>query len=109
MDSFTAAKILKDENPEHYQALKEYPVVFHYRRGDHHRRYERRTIEEDGRNEYLRINYAPPFQGPSLLSPAHAARFYPAFAAFEKILAREDMTYRVRLNDGDLVIFNNRR
>ena len=52
------------------------PVTFHYRHGEHHLRYRRRTIEDDGLNEYQRINYAPPFQ--VLAKHCRDARAHPA-------------------------------
>jgi hypothetical protein len=84
-DGFMAAHRLSTYHPHHYnvrlsrayqhrsraqaarrgarQTLRSVLVTFHYRQGGaHHLRFRRRTIEEDGINEYMRINYAPPFQ-----------------------------------------------
>jgi len=91
------------------QALRTVPVTFHYRHGEHHLRFRRRTIEEDGHNEYMRINYAPPFQGPLDMPIDQVEPFYHAIKAFTQLVSHIDHVYETRLAPGDLVIFNNRR
>ena len=53
------------------------------------------------------INYSPPFQAPLPLSTP--AAFYPAFRRFTEILNDPANTYQYTLQEGDTVIFDNRR
>jgi gamma-butyrobetaine dioxygenase len=53
------------------------------------------------------INYSPPFQAPLPLSTPPA--FYPALQRFTEILNDADNTYQYTLQEGDAVIFDNRR
>jgi len=53
------------------------------------------------------VNYAPPFQGPLHLSTP--LEFYSALKTFDDLLHKPDNVYRYRLEEGDAVIFDNRR
>jgi len=54
------------------------------------------------------INYSPPFQAPLLLSSTPPA-FYPAFARFAQLLNDPANTFKYTLEEGDAVLFDNRR
>ncbi|KAF8830536.1 gamma-butyrobetaine hydroxylase [Lentinula edodes] len=129
-DSFHAAKMLKSFYPEDYDILTKTPVPFEYLYGDHHLHFSHPTIEEDHYNPGLRcppikcINYGPPFQAPLLLSPTSSSslsslspsssssalrRFYLALGRFAKLLNSPENTYEDTLQEGDVVIFDNRR
>jgi gamma-butyrobetaine dioxygenase len=53
------------------------------------------------------VNYSPPFQAP--LPPSTPAEFFSAFARFEALLARPEARFEYRLQEGDAVLFDNRR
>ncbi|KAJ3862043.1 gamma-butyrobetaine hydroxylase [Lentinula novae-zelandiae] len=126
-DSFHAAKMLKSFYPEDYDILTKTPVPFEYLYGDHHLHFSHPTIEEDHYNPALQcppikcINYGPPFQAPLLLSPTSSPslspsssssalrRFYLALGRFAKLLDSPENTYEYTLQEGDAVIFDNRR
>ncbi|KAJ3736792.1 gamma-butyrobetaine hydroxylase [Lentinula guzmanii] len=131
-DSFHAAKLLKSFYPEDYDILTKTPVPFEYRFGDHHLHFSHPTIEEDLYNPALQcppikcINYGPPFQAPLLLSPSSSSslsseisssssssarlrRFYLALRRFANLVNSPELTYEYTLQEGDAVIFDNRR
>ncbi|KAJ4489933.1 gamma-butyrobetaine hydroxylase [Lentinula aciculospora] len=129
-DSFHAAKMLKSFYPEDYDILTKTPVPFEYLYGDHHLHFSHPTIEEDHYNPALQcppikcVNYGPPFQAPLLLSPSSISslsslspssststlrRFYLALGRFANLLNSPEHTYEYTLQEGDAVIFDNRR
>ncbi|KAE9404616.1 Clavaminate synthase-like protein [Gymnopus androsaceus JB14] len=117
-DSFHAARQLKSLNPEDYELLTRVPVPFQYLYGDHHLHYSRPTIALDPYNPTLEsppikyVNYGPPFQAPLLLSPSSASALqdlYRALGRFADLLNSPENTYEYTLQEGDAVIFDNRR
>ncbi|KAJ3774579.1 hypothetical protein FB446DRAFT_728615 [Lentinula raphanica] len=130
-DSFHAAKLLKSFYPEDYDILTKTPVPFEYMYGNHHLHASHPTIEEDRYNPALQcppikcINYGPPFQAPLLLSsnsssslstklsPSSSSsalrRFYLALGRFANLVNSPEHTYEYTLQEGDAVIFDNRR
>jgi len=88
-------------------------VSFHYINDGHHLHREHFTIElappssPSARQEVRHINYSPPFQAPLPLSTP--TEFYPAFKRFSDLLIDELNTFRYTLEEGDAVIFDNRR
>ncbi|KAJ3163512.1 hypothetical protein HDU86_000092 [Geranomyces michiganensis] len=109
LDSFKAATILKQQNPEAYRALLEIPVTFHYINDGHHMHFRRPTIVENDANEPLMVYYAPPFQGPLECSTDQVERFYPAFQAFADIMQDPALTFKMMMRPGDCMVFANRR
>jgi alpha-ketoglutarate-dependent taurine dioxygenase len=88
-------------------------VSFHYINDGHHLHREHSTIElapptaSSARQEIRHINYSPPFQAPLPLSTPTV--FYSAFKRFSDLLNHESNTFRYTLEEGDAVIFDNRR
>jgi alpha-ketoglutarate-dependent taurine dioxygenase len=119
-DSFNAAHLL---SPGHFRTLCQFPVTYHYHHPNYHYHFTRPTIELHPRNSYSdpsgapsisRVNWSPPFQGPfeSRLGGENqtALRNYLAAAhAYEKLLSAEENLYEYRLEEGECVIFDNRR
>ncbi|KAF5389530.1 hypothetical protein D9757_004204 [Collybiopsis confluens] len=123
-DSFHAAKTLRSFYPDDYDILTRTPVPFEYLFGDHHLHATHVTIETDPHNPVLGsppikfVNYSPPFQAPLLLAspssvnvPQGSAlrRFYLALGRFANLINNPEHTYGYTLQEGDAVIFDNRR
>lgn len=121
-DSFHAAARLHSRSPFHFRTLSTFPVTYHYHHPTHHYHFTRPTIElhpypkySDPTNLALKhVNWSPPFQGPFEArigcENQGALRNYIAAAnAFEKLLSAEENLYEYRLEEGECVIFDNRR
>lgn len=121
-DSFHAAHRLHATSPSHFRSLCTFPVTYHYHHVSHHYHFTRPTIElfpssKDGElaePAIHRVNWSPPFQGPfekCIGGDGHTAlRSYIAAAhAYEKLISAEENLFEYRLNEGDCVIFDNRR
>jgi alpha-ketoglutarate-dependent taurine dioxygenase len=118
VDSLRAATALRTNHPTDFETLATTPVAFHYINDGHHLHYEHPTIELSGpvktsilnaaERPINHINYSPPFQAPLLLSSTLPA-FYPALARFASLLEAPDSTYTYTLEEGDAVLFDNRR
>ncbi|KAI5481705.1 mannosyl-oligosaccharide alpha-1,2-mannosidase, glycoside hydrolase family 47 protein [Pseudohyphozyma bogoriensis] len=115
VDSFHIASLIRTLNPSAYHALTTTPVLFEYKNGGKHTRWARPTIELAPTGEIWAVNYSPPFQGPLLLSLESAAdelrlkELHEALSLFAELAAKEENTYRVQLEPGDCVVFDNRR
>lgn len=120
-DSFHAAKKLHDASQTHFKTLCNFPVTYHYHHPTHHYHYTRPTIELYPYPKYSeptnlalhRVNWSPPFQGPfeariGTSSPA-LRNYLAASHAYEKLLSADENLFEYRLNEGECVIFDNRR
>jgi hypothetical protein len=103
---------------QHFHSLKNTPVTFHYLNDDRHYHFSRPTIVLDKTDPHGlaidHVNYSPPFQAPFEIPTAGKGksnwrRFIGAFKAFAEISEREDMRYEFTLQEGECVVFSNRR
>jgi gamma-butyrobetaine dioxygenase len=118
-DSFAAAEQVRREDPELFEALVRFPVTFKYYNANESYRQIRRTVELDDPsdlNSAIRnVNWSPPFQGPlaldvGLLDGGKALRKWHAAAQrFEKLISAPENLFELRMNEGDCVLFDNRR
>ncbi|KAJ3344585.1 hypothetical protein HDU83_005081 [Entophlyctis luteolus] len=102
LDSYKAARILKQEYPHYYKTLTEIPVTFHYDNDSHLMKQHRFTISESDINsdapDNLRVFYSPPFQGPfeHVRSAEDMEAVVMALRAFEDVMRRPEMLYETR-------------
>ena len=105
-----------------FRTLCTFQQTFHYHHPEFHYHYNRPTIElypypkysEPTNLAIKHVNWSPPFQGPfeARIGAENqtALRYYLAAAnAFEKLLSAEENLYEYRLEEGECVIFDNRR
>jgi len=109
VDGLHAASILLETHPSDFEVLATTPVAFHYINDSHHLHHVHPTIElsRPFSGAVGHINYSPPFQAPLPLSTPGG--FYPALQQFTKILNDPEHSYQYTLQEGDAVIFDNRR
>ncbi|TVY48350.1 Gamma-butyrobetaine dioxygenase [Lachnellula occidentalis] len=113
-DAFKAAEGLSDK---HRAILENTPVAYQYQNAGEYYYHTHPVIEVDssmaGRPVITNINYAPPFQANYLLPKtpdiAEVAGFLEAFETFTHRVENEDHLLEYRLQEGECVIFNNRR
>jgi gamma-butyrobetaine dioxygenase len=121
-DSFHAARQLHRQSPAHFRTLCTFPVTYHYHHPTYHYHYTRRVIELQMYPKYSdptylpidRVNWSPPFQAPfeariGSNTSTSLRSFIAASHAYEKLLSSEENLYEYRLNEGECVIFDNRR
>ncbi|RAR15604.1 Clavaminate synthase-like protein [Stemphylium lycopersici] len=121
-DAFAAAHQLREQSESHFRTLCTFPVTYHYHHPTFHYHLTRPVIEmfpssknsEPTNSGIRRINWSPPFQAPfqtgigSSNSPSLRS-FIAASNAYERLLSAQENLYEYRLNEGECVIFDNRR
>ena len=113
VDAAYVASKLRAEDPGAFQVLATTPVAFHYINDGHHLHYSHPTIQlsrfpsPSGQHEIEFINYSPPFQAP--LAVNTPSSFYSALGKFAKMLEDPVVRFEYLLNEGDAVLFDNRR
>lgn len=114
-DSFDAAQSLSEEDQSN---LRDLVIPYHYRNAGEHYWYRHPVIEEneDFPNSVRHINYSPPFQAPHLHTSDQEFSGNPVFRPYFTSLKRfadkvesEGNLFEYRLQEGECVLFNNRR
>ncbi|KAF2036014.1 gamma-butyrobetaine dioxygenase [Setomelanomma holmii] len=123
-DSFHAAHQLHRQSVGHFRTLCTFPVTYHYHHPTQHYHFTRPIIDLFPYPKYSdptnlaslirRVNWSPPFQGPfeARIGSNNATslrNFVAASHAYEKLLASEENLFEYRLNEGECVVFDNRR
>jgi gamma-butyrobetaine dioxygenase len=118
VDSFRAATLLRLRSRHAFQSLTANPVQFHYLNDSKHYFFSRPTVVLDPADpeglDIDHVNYAPPFQAPFEVETTGKAksnwrRFVQAFKGFAEIMERDDMRFEELLQEGECVVFANRR
>ena len=113
-DSFYAASQLSKSS---FEKLSSYQVPYHYRNAGEHYYYSHPVIElRNGRGEpktIANVNYSPPFQATLAFPTDEQQRLVDPIVAlwreFASKVEDEENLYEYRLQEGECVIFNNRR
>jgi len=121
-DSFHAAHQLHKWSALHFRTLCTFPVTYHYHHPTHHYHFTRPVLELFPSPKYSeptnlaikRVNWSPPFQGPfeariGSNNQTSLRSFIAASHAYEKLLSSDENLYEYRLNEGECVLFDNRR
>jgi gamma-butyrobetaine dioxygenase len=114
-DTFKAAAKLP---PKDFEILCQSWIPYHYRNAGEHYFFRHPVIEAKQyprslQTRIININYSPPFQAPlAFLKTSQEAHFPPFLRSFKKLASQvesEENLYEYRLQEGECVIFNNRR
>jgi gamma-butyrobetaine dioxygenase len=123
-DSFHAAHQLQKQSARHFRTLCTFPVTYHYNHPTHHYHFTRPVIDLHPSSKYTdpaltnlairRVNWSPPFQAPfeariGSNQPPTLRSFVAASHAYEQLLSSPENLFEYRLNEGECVIFDNRR
>jgi len=108
-DGFALAEHMRTENFEAFAVLARTPVPFLYRSKDAELFAERPLLELSARGEIRAVNYNNRSIAPLALEAEDTVGFYSAYRRFAKLLRETRYQMRTRLDDGDLVVFDNRR
>jgi gamma-butyrobetaine dioxygenase len=107
-DGFAIAEHLRSTDRGGFDLLSETPVPFHYRSKDAELYSERPLIELASDREVRAINYNNRSIAPLPPGPG-TERYYAAYRRFAGLLRESRFQLRLRLDDGDLMAFDNRR
>ncbi|TAQ87885.1 hypothetical protein B7494_g3779 [Chlorociboria aeruginascens] len=114
-DSFRTVEMLK---PETYKNLVGLQVPYHYRNAGEHYYFSHAVIQPEraGYNQrnIAHVNYSPPFQAPHITAGAANQRhafpdLYDSLREFASLVESKEHLYAYRLQQGECVVFNNRR
>lgn len=123
LDGYTAAAILRAEDPAAFHCLTTTPVTFRYADASAELSATRPMIELTATGLVSQIRYnsrsvQPPAPRPDASTPATTAsaaaaaqltEFYRAYRALATILLRPELTVRFSLGPGDCLVFDNTR
>lgn len=118
-DSFYAAELMRKESPHLFEALATFPVTFNYYNDGQSYRQIRPTVElvdqSDLTSPIKLLNYSPPFQGPYAhdIGTEYGGKrfrlFHEAMQKFDQLVNAPENMFEYRLEEGECVIFDNRR
>jgi alpha-ketoglutarate-dependent taurine dioxygenase len=117
IDCHAVAEEFQLRYPDLFQSLCTIPATF---QKDHVDRanpvkmfYQRPHIQTNHYGQVVSVFWAPPFEGPLRVSSTDVNRYYAAYAVFEALLLSDEMWAKYgrefRMNEGQIVVFNNRR
>lgn len=114
VDAFAAASALRAAHPADFARLVATPVPFQYINDARHLHHAHPTISlgpasasSDGEPYITAVSYSPPFQAP--LPHDTPSAFYDALGRFAVLAETPEAVYSRQLNEGDAVVFDNRR
>ncbi|XP_071509588.1 trimethyllysine dioxygenase, mitochondrial-like [Diadema antillarum] len=111
VDGHAAARCLRAQDPDLYEALRTIPVVGHYRDDVHDFRCYHHTIGHNVlTNQLEHVRYNPHDRRPlNYLSYEDAERFYTAYRALGRIIDSPDNELQTKLQPGRMVVVDNWR
>ena len=108
-DGFAIAEHLRRTEPDAFRLLTETPVPFAYRSKDADLYAERPLIQLSCDGAVVAVHYNNRSIAPLQLEPARMKPFYESYRLLAQLLRDPRFQLKLRLLDGDLVAFDNRR
>lgn len=108
-DGFALAEHLRASTPAAFATLTRIPVPFQYRSRDAELYAQRPLIQLSCRGEVAAVHYNSRSIAPVRLSVREAEEFYAAYRCFAALLRAPQFQLKYKLNDGELVVFDNQR
>lgn len=117
-DGFALAEELQQKNPEAFLALATLYQGYYKEDALNRQTYRRpiirlespiRDLSEVPSARVIGLNLSPPWELPADLPPADVSRYYRARHALNELLHSDRFKVVFRLQEGDMVAFNNRR
>ena len=132
LDGLAAATEFQNLAPDLYQTLLECEATFIKQRGNADMAFRRPHIEQDSTGTVTAMHWSPPFEGPLAIDETLVDDYFVAYTAFERMvndflpadrylppvcnaLERQlieysrEFTIERKLQEGDIMIFNNHR
>jgi len=108
-DGYALAEHVRVTDPDAFALLTQTPVPFRYRSKDAELYAERPLIQLSCRGEVAAVHYNNRSIAPLRPAPSETAAFYAAYRRFALLLRDWRFQLKLRLADGDLVLFDNQR
>ena len=108
-DGFALAEHLREADPGAFDVLSRTPVPFHYRSRDADLYAETPLIRLSAAGEVCAVHYNNRSIAPLRPTGCDLRRFYAAYRRFALLLREPRFQARLKLEDGDLVVFDNQR
>jgi [2-(trimethylamino)ethyl]phosphonate dioxygenase len=108
-DGFALAERLRADAPAAFARLTQTAVPFLYRSKDAELYAERPMIQQSCRGAVTAVHYNSRSIAPLRLAARDAQEFYAAYRRFAALLRDPRLQMVFRMNDGDLVVFDNQR
>jgi gamma-butyrobetaine dioxygenase len=109
VDGLAVAKALRAADPASFNSLTRVAVRFRYVDADTELVASAPLIELDQAGRFAAIHYSPRLDFVPLLPPAELAQFFTARRLLDSMLKSSRFERRFKLEDGDLMMFDNRR
>jgi gamma-butyrobetaine dioxygenase len=109
VDGLAVNDALRSEYPDEYAILTTIPVRFRYVDAQAELVAAAPLIELDHYGEFAAIHYSPRLDFVPLLRPGRLAQFYTARRLLNRMLTSQIYERRFKLDDGHLMMFDNRR
>lgn len=109
VDGLTVAAALREQDAEAFTTLATTPVRFVYAHGRSEIVDYAPIIEHDAGGQMVGMRFSPKLDFVPLLDEAALSRFYAARRLLDKMLRSEAFAIKFLLQDGDLMMFDNRR
>jgi alpha-ketoglutarate-dependent taurine dioxygenase len=108
-DGWALAAQLRDTAPDAFRLLTGTALPFHYRSSDADLYAERPLIQLSCGGEVTAVHYNNRSIAPLKLAARDAPAFYAAYRRFAALLREPRLQLRLKLADGELVVFDNQR
>lgn len=129
VDAYRVAERIWETDREAWELLAHTPVAYHYQNDGRfyyfrhpvfelpnpEEAHEGPTFSKNGMPRLSAVNYSPPFQAPlhlqhpTMQDEVKRKQFYQAFQLFADLTLSPEFRYERQLNEGECVIFDNRR
>jgi gamma-butyrobetaine dioxygenase len=109
VDGLAVCEALQARDPAAYRILSGTPTRFAYTHADTHLVDYAPMIEHDAGGQIIGIRFSPKLDFVPLLAEVELAAFYAARRTLNRMLRSDEFEIRFLLQDGDLVMFDNRR
>lgn len=108
-DGFMAARVLRDEDPEHFAILARHWIGFRFRDRDADLRARGAMIEVNDLDQVIKIRFNNRSIDTLKLPSSILRLYYPAYRHFAEILERSELQIRFKLLPGECLLFDNTR
>jgi gamma-butyrobetaine hydroxylase len=108
-DGFMAARILREENPDHFKLLSHHWINFRFRDGASDLQSRVPFIEVNDLGQIVKVRFNNRSIDTLKLSPSVMRDFYPAYRHYAEILERDELQIVFKLQPGELMLFDNTR